>query len=325
MQYRNYYETLGVDKSASQEEIKKAYRRLAKKYHPDANPGKKEAEEKFKAINEAYEVLGDEAKRRKYDNIGQGFNFQEGYDFDPSQYGFGRNVRYEYTTSSSNDFSDFFNMLFGGGFSGSGFNGGGISIDEILGRGTGNERYSRRRSMAGEDSEAEIEITPEEGFTGVEKRVTISGLNGGRTISFRVPAGIREGEKIKLSGQGGPGLNGGRNGDLYLSVRFKQGGLFEINGNDLTARIDLAPWEAALGAEVPFDTIDGRIMVKIPPGVQTDSRIRVAQKGYRTSEGRRGDLLLKVRIVNPAPLTREEKELYEKLKQVTRFRGKGNR
>lgn len=316
MQYRNYYDILGVGKKASQDEIKKAYRKLAKKYHPDTNPGNKESEEKFKAANEAYEVLGDEEKRKKYDNLGEGFNFQDGYDFDPSQFGYGKNVKYEYKTGNAGDFSDFFNLFFGGGS----FGGSSFDFDDILGR-SGNARsFSRNYSMQGEDSEAEIEITPEEAFNGIEKRVTISGRGSDKTISFRVPPGIREGEKIKLSGQGSPGTNGGKSGDLYLKIRFKPGSRFEIDNDNLQAVLSLSPWEAALGGEIPFDTIDGRIIVKIPPGVQTDSKIRVAGKGYKNRNGGRGDLFLKIRMVNPNSLSKEEKELYEKLKQVSKFR-----
>ncbi|MCR4435509.1 MAG: J domain-containing protein [Clostridiales bacterium] len=314
MQYRDYYEILGVDKNASQDEIKKAYRKLAKKYHPDANPGNKEAEEKFKAVNEAHEVLGDPEKRKKYDSLGQGFHFQEGYDFDPFQYGFGKNGRSEYRTGMNNGFSDFFNMFFGGDS---------FNLEDILGRSAGRTGFSRNFAMNGEDSEAEIEITPEEGFTGVEKRVTIGGNGQGRTISFKIPAGIKEGERIKLAGQGSPGFGGGKNGDLYLKIRFKTEGRFDIMGNNLLAVIDLTPWEAALGGEVPFNTIDGRIIVKIPEGIQADSKIRVAGKGYREKNGKRGDLFLKVRIVNPPSLTTEEKQLYEKLKQVSGFKPYG--
>ena len=315
MQYRNYYEILGVDKNASQEDIKKAYRKLAKKYHPDANPGNKEYEEKFKAINEAYEVLGDEEKRRKYDSFGEGFNFHDGYDFDPSKYGFGNNVRYEYRTSADNDFSDFFNLFFGNGA---------FDIGELFGRSARGARYTaRQRPIEGEDSEAQIEITPEEGFFGVEKQLSISRNGKEKKISFKIPAGIKEGEKIKLSGQGNPGIHGGRSGDLYLTVKFKPQSRFEVEEDDLVAELDLTPWEAALGAEVPFDTIDGRIIVKTPPGVQTGGRIRVAGKGYKDRTGRRGDLFIKVRIVNPPALSKEERELYERLKQVSRYKPSG--
>lgn len=308
MQYKDYYEILGVDKKASQDEIKKAYRKLAKKYHPDAHPGDKKSEDKFKEANEAYEVLGDEEKRKKYDQFGQDGNFSNGYSFDPSQYGFGNNVRYEYRTSGNNGFSDFFNMFFGG----DSFDSDGI----FGGRGTG-FRQQQNFSFGGEDSEAVIEITPEEGFSGTEKKVGLRTGNGEKTISFKIPAGIKQGEKIKLAGQGGMGMNGGKNGDLYLKINFKSGSNLELDGINLISTLELAPWDAALGAEVPFNTLDGRIAVKIPPGIQNENKIRVAGKGYKDRNGTRGDLYLKIKIVNPSVLSREQRELYEKLRLVS--------
>lgn len=314
MKYKDYYKILGVDKNATQEEIKKAYRKLAKKYHPDAHPNDKEAEEKFKEVNEAYEVLGDEEKRKRYDQLGEGFNFQNGFDFDPSQFGFGKNIRYEYRTASDNDFSDFFNLFFGRNS---------FDIDDLfegMGRTGRNTRYSHRFTTKGEDMEYDFEITPEEGFKGAEKRLKLMVNGREKTITFKIPPGITEGAKIKLAGQGHPGMNGGPNGDLYLKVKFKKGGRFEVNGLDLISTVDLSPWEAALGTEILFNTLDGRIVVKVPPGIQTDNRIRVANKGYRDRSGKRGDLYIKVRIVNPRVLTREERELYERLKQVSGFK-----
>lgn len=310
MQYKDYYEILGVDRKAGQDDIKKAYRKLAKKYHPDAHPNDKKAEDKFKEANEAYEVLGDEQKRKKYDQFGQGHDFRNGYDFDPSQYGFGNNVRYEYNTGGGSDFSDFFNTIFGGGA---------FNTDDLFGQSRARGgRFSQNRVIKGEDSEAVIEITPEDGFTGTEKMITLRTGANEKTISFKIPPGIKQGEKIKLSGQGNPGSNGGRNGDLYLTVEFKTGSKFELDGINLQASVDMMPWEAALGAEIPFDTIDGRIVVKAPAGIQTDSRIRVSGKGYRDGSGHRGDLLIRIKITNPPVLSREQRELYEKLKQLSK-------
>lgn len=318
MKYKDYYEILGVDKNATQDEIKRAYRKLAKKYHPDANPGDKKSEEKFKEVNEAYEVLGDEEKRKKYDKLGQGFNFQNGFEFDPSMFGFGNNIRYEYRTGRSSDFSDFFNMFFGGDS---------IDFDDLFGHAgfrdkkSGRSGYYHHFPIDGEDIESEMDISVAEGFFGQEKKVTIrSGDGQQKTLSIKIPPGIMPGQKIKLAGQGKPGMNGGRNGDLYLKIAFKKGERFELEGNDLRASVALAPWEAALGCEVPFETIDGRIVVKIPPGVQTDSKIRVARKGYRNQKGTRGDLYITVKIVNPPVLTSQERDLYEKLRQVSAFR-----
>lgn len=330
MKYRDYYEILGVSKSADQEEIKKAYRKLAKKYHPDVNKGDKSVEEKFKEVSEAYEVLGDKEKRKKYDQLGQGYNFQNGQSFDPSQYGFGSNVRYEYSTSGSG-FSDFFNMFFGDG---------GLDLNGIfggMGRGgrtsgetgntsyRGNTNFGRNTSYGrdfpsrGADAEAVITITLEEAFRGVEKRVTLGSSGNEKKIAFKVPKGIQQGERVKLSGQGRPGVNGGQAGDLFLIVEFAQG-RFKLDGGNLEASLNLTPWEAALGAELPFDTIDGQIRVKIPAGIQTDNKIRVGGKGYFEKNGKRGDLFLRVRIVNPKELSKKEKELYKQLSDESSFK-----
>ncbi len=310
MKYRDYYEILGVDKKASADEIKKAYRKMAKKYHPDAHPGDKAAEDKFKEANEAYEVLGDSEKRKKYDQFGREGQFHNGADFDPLKYGFGNGVRYEYKTEGGG-FSDFFNMFFGGG---NPF--GSFDSDSIFGGNTGRgSRFGRGMKTKGQDMESQLEITLEDGFKGTERLVSLRTASGDRKISLKVPAGIRPGEKIKLSGQGGPGVNGGPNGDLYLRVEFRKDPARELNGLNLEARLPLYPWEAALGAEKPFDTLDGRISVRIPAGIQTDNKIRVAGKGYRDKSGARGDLFLRVAIVNPLRLSKEQAELYEKLRK----------
>lgn len=308
MQYKDYYSILGINKNASQNDIKKAYRKLAKKYHPDANPGNKQAEEKFKDISEAYEVLSDPEKRKKYDNFGSEFHFQNGYDFDPSQFGFGNNVKYEFRTGGSRNYSDFFNMFFGDS---------GFDFDDFF----GHTKFKKRGvnfAYDGEDVEAEIEITPEEGFKGVEKRVVLRGGSGEKSITFKIPRGVKDGEKIRFQGQGEPGVNGGKRGDLYLVVRFKSDGRFLLEGNDLNMTLDIMPWDAALGSEVPVNTIDGRILVKIPAGIQTDSKIRVAGKGYIDRKGRRGDLYIRIRIVNPNVISHEVRELYEKLRMISR-------
>jgi len=311
MKYKDYYQILGVGKNASEDEIKKAYRKLAKKYHPDTRPGDKAAEEKFKEINEAYEVLGDPEKRKKYDQFGSQGQFFHGADFDPSQFGFGNGVRYEYRSGGSG-FSDFFDWIFGGGDPFSAFDDSGI-----FGKRSGaGGRFSRSMKMKGGDTETVLEISIAEGFSGAEKLISLRGANGEKKISLKIPAGIKQGEKIKLAGQGNPGINGGPNGDLYLRIEFRKDPVFELNGLDLEARLQLYPWEAALGAEKPFNTLDGRISVRIPAGVQTDSRIRVAGKGYRDKSGRRGDLFLRVVIMNPPRLNREQLELYEKLSRI---------
>lgn len=314
MKFRDYYEILGVDKKATQDEIKKAYRKLAKKYHPDAHPGDKASEDKFKEANEAYEVLGNAEKRKKYDQFGREGQFANGADFDPSQYGFGNNIRYEGGQGGGQgDFSDFFNMFFGGADPFGSFGRGGIFGQKQH----GNARFTQNRQMKGGDSEAVLEITPQEGFAGEERKICLRTEKGEKTLSLKIPAGIKPGEKIKLSGQGGPGMNGGRNGDLYLQVEFCKDSGFELDGLNMEAQTELYPWEAALGTEITLCILDGRISVRIPAGIQNGSRIRVGGKGYRDKSGVRGDLYIKVRLVNPERLDKAQLELYEQLKRIS--------
>ena len=326
MQYKDYYAILGVEKTASKDEIKKAYRKLAKQHHPDTNKGNKASEEKFKDISEAYEVLGDDDKRKKYDMFGNQAQYANGADFDPSQYGWnGGNVRY--STGGTGDHSDFFNMFFSEGFDLSSLFGGatrgrrttsrvyqGDDLSELFGGGGG--RAPRMRD--GQHIEAEIEITPEEGATGTEKRVSLQTETGTRTISFKVPKGVKDGETIRLKGQGHPGQNGGQAGDLRLTVHLTSGGRFAFEDGYLVTSLDVYPWDAALGAKQTVDTLDGRIAVNIPAGVQTGSKVRITGKGYPSRDGSCGDLYIKVRLVNPAPLTAEQKALFEKLKATTK-------
>ncbi len=305
MKYLDYYQVLGVEKDATQDVIKKSYRKLAKKYHPDANPGNKSAEERFKELNEAYEVLGDPEKRKKYDQFGHSMNFQNGMDFDPSQFG-----HYEFR-GGNNDFSDFFNMFFGEG---------GLNMDDIFGGGSGTQGFrtgfsSNRRSMRGEDIEAEMQITPEEGLEGSEKTFSIRTAAGTKTLSVRIPRGVPEGGRVKLAGQGHPGTGGGPSGDLYIIIRFKEG-RYRLEGKHLIQRLDIAPWVAALGGEMKVQSPDGAIMVKIPAGIQSDQKIRVQGKGYGKSNENRGDMLIQVRIMNPRHLTDEQKKLYEMLRKT---------
>ncbi len=324
MQYKDYYSILGVDKNASSDEIKKAYRKLAKQHHPDVNKGDKASEAKFKDISEAYEVLGDAEKRKKYDTFGSQAQFTGGYDFDPSQYGFnGGNVRYSYT--GSGDHSDFFNMFFSDAFDlndlfAGARNGGRTTrvyqsgdFDDLFGQ-RGAERAPRMQS--GQDIEAEIELTPEEGAAGTQRRISLQTQNGTRSLNFKVPAGVRDGETIRLKGQGHPGSGGGDSGDLRMTVRMKPGPKFTLSGEELMMNADVYPWDAVLGTKLTVDTLDGRIAVKVPAGVKPGSRIRVAGKGYPFRGGKRGDLYLTVRIVNPEHITAEQKKLYEKLKET---------
>lgn len=316
MKYRDYYEILGVKKDATQDQIKKAYRKLAKTYHPDANPGNKKAEEKFKEINEAYEVLGNDEKRKKYDQLGREFNFANGYDFDPSQFGFNNgNMRYEYRTTGQGGFSDFFDMFFGDGD---------INLDDLFASGSRNGFSKRefnfnssgnvKQSIKGEEKEAEIKISVIDGLLGAEKRITIESPNGRKTLSVKIPKGIQSGGKIRLSRQGGKGINGGTDGDLLLIVRFKEDE-YELRGYDINQKIEVTPWVAALGGEVKVKTPEARIIVNIPKGIRNGGSIRIPGKGYYNKIGGRGDLFIQVYINNPEYLSEKQLEFYRKLKE----------
>lgn len=307
MKYKDYYETLGVTKSASNDEIKKAYKKLAKKYHPDLNPGDKTAEEKFKEINEAYEVLVDEQKRKKYDTFGQGYNFQNGADFDPSQYGFGG------FNDGNADFSDFFNMFFGGNqsFSSRSYSTSGFNIKDMF--------SGRGRHKKGEDVETEIEIDIREAYEGASKTIGFTSNGETKKISVKIPSGILPGKKIKLKEQGGRGINGGRNGDLYLKVKIRDNDEFKLEGLDLIKDVKLSPWEAALGCDIIVQTIKDKIKIKIPSGIQTDEKIKLKGLGYKDMNGNKGNLYVKTKIVNPKHMSEEEKKLYEKLSQISNF------
>ena len=320
MQYQDYYKTLGVGETATEADIKKAFRKLAKQYHPDMHPNDKKAEEQFKKVNEAYEVLGNGQRRKEYDELRKNIGNGDNMNFDPSKYGYsqqggrgfggfegfeGFNGSTVFTSGQGSGFSDFFETLFG------------------RGRGMGQaDVFSNTRQymtdMRGQDVEAAIELTVEEAFHGAKKRVSLDTGERTKTIDFTVPAGTAEGERIRLAGQGQAGIGKGGNGDLLMQVHISRG-KYELNGLDLNTGIRLTPWDAALGAKVTFQTIDGEIVVKVPPGVQTDSRIRIAGKGFKNRQGQRGDLYLNVKIMNPPSLTDEEKKLYEQLAKVSRY------
>lgn len=312
MKYKDYYKILGVDKNASQDEIKKAYRKLAKKYHPDINKGNKTAENRFKDVSEAYEVLGDTEKRKKYDQFGSRGDFYSGMDFDPSQYGFGnKNVKYEYYTSDNmNGFSDFFNMFFGGRRKSSVF-------DDIFSGFDNTTKGFSSKPVKGQDAEAEIEVYPYEAFNGVKKKISLNLDGKKKSITFSIPKGITDGKKIKLSGQGHPGP--GKNGDLYLKIKFKNTKDMRIDGLNITQNLKVLPWEAALGGKANVHTLHGKLLVNIPKGIKTGNKIKVKEKGYRDTKGNIGDLYLEIQIVNPPVLNYEQIELYKKLKEITKY------
>lgn len=300
MEYKDYYKILEVDKNASQDDIKKSFRRLAKKYHPDLHPDDKEAHEKFKEINEAYEVLGNEEKKKKYDMFGSSYNFTGGQHFDPSQYGFGNGHSYTYSTSG--DFSDFFNMFFGGGGNK------GFDINNLFKRGTKRGRAQRPSYTS------ELSITLKEAYNGVSKNVNINIGGQRKNITVKVPKGILPGKKLKVKGE-----KWGVNGDILFKINLIDDGKNTLEGLDIIRKVEILPWEAALGAQIIVDTLEGRIKVNIPSGISSGKKIRIPKKGYRDMKNNIGNLYIEINIVNPPELTEEEIELYEKLKEISKY------
>ena len=312
VQFRDYYETLGVSKSASTDEIRSAFRKLARKYHPDVAKDKKAAEEKFKEINEAYEVLSDPEKRQKYDQLGQNWNQPGGFQ-PPPQWGgaqpgggfyrYGREdggVEFEFNGTG---FSDFFEAFFGGGRGQSAFGGFGQ-------RAAGAER--------GSDVEADIMVPLEEVLQGSKRTVSLrrAGSNKVETYQVKIPRGVREGQRIRLAGQGEPGERGGKSGDLFLRVRLARHPDFTVEGSDLIHEVKIAPWQAVLGAELTVPTLEGNVRLKIPPGTQPGQRFRLRERGLPTSSGKRGDLYVEVQLAIPKKVTEKEKEIWSELAKL---------
>jgi curved DNA-binding protein len=298
--FRDYYETLGVPREASSEDIRRAYRKLARENHPDVNkePG---AEDRFKEISEAYEVLRDDEKRKRYDRLGS--NWKAGQDVSGAQdfegfEGFG-NGGYGGTRVDfgSGDFSDFFEGIFGG---------------RAGGRRGGFEGFSTR----GSDQEAVLELTLEEAARGGRRKLT---LGDGRDYDVEIPRGVRDGQRIRLAGEGISGAGGGPAGDLFLRVRLKPHPRFELSGLDLHTELPVTPWEAALGATVPVPTLDGRVNVKVPPGSSSGRKLRLRAQGMPGPRGQQGDLYAEVMIDVPKKLSRKERSLFEELATVSDF------
>lgn len=309
MEYKDYYKILGVDRNASEEEIKKAFRKLAMKYHPDRNPGDKKAEETFKDINEAYEVLSDPEKRRRYDQLGEsytrwqqaggapgGFNWNEWFSGAPG------GVRVEYTNlddlfgGGAGGFSDFFQAIFGG-------MGGGAATRTAT-------RTTRSRPPAVEHP---VEITLQEAYRGTERTITIDG----RRLQVKIPAGADNGTKVRMAGVGQPGPNGTR-GDIYLVVQVIPDPRFERKGNDLYTDFDLDLYTAVLGGEARVDTPDGQVVLTIPPGTQPGQTFRLAGRGmpHLRNPHNRGDLFARARVSLPRNLTPQQREYFEKLARL---------
>lgn len=310
VQFRDYYETLGVPKTASADEIKSAFRKLARKHHPDVAKDKKAAEEKFKQINEAYEVLSDPEKRTKYDQLGQDWNQPGGFQ-PPPQWGGGQpgggfqrygsgdgGVEFEF---GGTGFSDFFEQFFGGG---------GGRAAGFGARPPGAER--------GSDVEADMMVPLEEALHGAKRTVSLRrpGSNKVETYQVKIPRGVHEGQRIRLAGQGEAGERGGKSGDLFLRVRLARHPDFVVEGNDLIHELKLAPWQAVMGTELKVPTLDGAVKLKIPAGTQGGQRFRLRERGLPGSSGQRGDLYVEAQVNIPKKITERERELWRELAKL---------
>jgi curved DNA-binding protein len=311
VQFRDYYQTLGVSKTATQDEIKSAFRKLARKYHPDTAQDKRSAEEKFKEINEAYEVLSDPEKRKKYDQYGadwQQGGFQpppgggyawEGAGGGPTDGGF------EFHFGGTG-FSDFFEQLFG--------------ARRGRGRGFAGQEFAEM-PFQGQDVEADILVTLEEALNGSTRQISFRRGASGKihTYTVKIPKGVREGQRIRLAGLGESGGRGGQAGDLYLRVKLEKHPEFEVEGSDLSYDLEIPAWQAVLGGDVEIPTLDGRAKLHVPPGSQNGQKFRLPGRGLPRREGGRGNFYAVLRATLPRQVNSREKELW---KQIASLEGK---
>lgn len=302
MKFRDYYKILGLERSATAQDVKKAYRRLARKYHPDVS-AEPDAEERFKEVNEAYEVLKDAEKRSAYDQFGK--NWKAGEDFRPPP---DWDAGFEFSGSGSGNarFSDFFETLFGGGESGFG--------------------WREARGRRGEDHHAKILVALEDAFSGGSKHISLRvpeyGSDGlprtrERNIRVTIPKGVSEGQRIRLAGQGAPGGGAGQPGDLYLEVAFEKHPVFTVDGRDLHVNVPIAPWEAALGATIPVQTLGGAVELKVPPESQSGRRLRLRGRGLPGNPP--GDQIVTLMIHVPPADTERARRIYEEMRDNASF------
>ncbi len=303
MDYIDYYKVLGLNKNATEKEIKKAYRKLARKYHPDLNPGDKVAEKKFKEINEANEVLSDPENRKKYDKYGKDWKHAEEFEKAKQQQGaysggfgggFGGGASYG-GGYNEGDYSDFFESMFGGR---GGFSGGS--------RGAG--------KFKGQDIKAELQLNLTDVYKTHKRTLTVNG----KDIRLTIPAGVEDGQTIKIKGHGGKGVNGGPNGDLYITFRIINNTKYKRNGNNLYLDVDLDLYKAVLGGELIVDTLSGKVKLKVKPETQNETKVKLKGKGFPVykKEGQFGDLYITYHIKIPTNLTEKEKELFQELAKL---------
>ena len=293
MKYKDYYKILGVERGAADEEIKKAYRRLARKYHPDVSK-EANAKEKFQEVAEAYETLRDKEKRAAYDSLG---SHRPGQDFRPPPDWFDRFGSGSAEDLRGVDLSDLFESM------------------GIFGRAGRAGSGGRTVQFPGEDYEVAARMSLEEAARGAERELRLNN----RTIRTRIPRGATDGQRLRLAGKGGAGANGGPPGDLYLHIVLEPHALFRPSGHDLEIEIPLAPWEAALGAQIEVPTLDGAVSMKVPPGAKGGQKLRLAGKGLPKPGGGAGDLYAVLNIVVPAAAGEREKKLYEELRAASKF------
>jgi curved DNA-binding protein len=313
---RDFYEVLGVPKTASPEEIQRAYRKLARTYHPDVNsdPG---AEERFKEIAQAYDVLSDPDTRKRYDAFGRDFRqVPEGVDpqtWARARSGAGAGARRGRAPRGGPGPGEGQRVWFGSGM------GEEIDLEDLFGGVFSGRARPGWGPIAGADQEAELELTVEEAYRGGRRSLTLAGPGGSRTFEVNIPAGVRNGQRIRLAGQGGQGSDGAAAGDLYLVVRIAPHPRYRVEGRDIHVDLPLAPWEAALGASVAIDTPGGEAKVKVPPGTSTGKRLRLRGRGMPNPRGAPGDLFAEVKIMVPRRLTEDERQLFEQLATVSTF------
>jgi len=294
MAYIDYYSILGVGKEASAEEIKRAYRQKARKLHPDLNPDDKEAHRKFQLLNEANEVLSDPEKRAKYDKYGENWKHGEEYEKAQQQTGY---TFYTGDDFSDSDFSDFFRSMFGGGFT------------------QRETRHSGRRYRGG-DYRAELRLSLRQAMQTHQQTLNINGKN----IRITIPAGVSDGQKIKLAGYGQPGINGGPAGDLYITFVIEEDPHFKRLGNDLYTTVNIGLYTAVLGGAATVDTLDGQVKIKVKPGTQPETKVRLKGKGFPVykMENTFGDLIVTIKVEIPQYLSPRERELFVELSKLNR-------